>query len=186
MCRKRRGIKQVDLAAAMGADYTQSTLAHVERGSRGISLERLIGAAIELGVSLDYLAGLTDDPTPAPARSVRPFLAQAEALPEPRRTLALTQIARAEGRESPPMSPERLKLFDQERQFAEGVSYLLGLEQQLLDGMDTEIDRARSRLPDTRCPVARRNFGALGDAIRHLRDWSAAHHPFDPHDRRTR
>ena len=58
-------MKQVDLAAAMGADYTQSAIAHVEAGHRGLSFARAMDAARALGVSLDYLAGLTDDHRPA-------------------------------------------------------------------------------------------------------------------------
>ena len=61
-------MKQVDLAAAMGADYTQSAIAHVEAGHRGLSFARAMDAARALGVSLDWIAGLTDDPRPASQR----------------------------------------------------------------------------------------------------------------------
>lgn len=101
-----------------------------------------------------------------------PFASQAEALPEPRRTVALQQIARAEGRAGPPMSPERLALLRQEKQFAEAVSYLLGVERHLLGGLDAEIARARERLAESRCPVAARQKTVLGDIVRSLRDWA--------------
>ena len=63
--RRSLGMQQVDLAAAMGSDYDRSTLAHVETGRRGISVERIIDCALALGVSSDWLLGLTEDPTPA-------------------------------------------------------------------------------------------------------------------------
>ena len=61
-------MKQVDLAAAMG-DYTQSAIAHVEAGHKGLSFARAMDAARALNVSLDWIAGLTDDPSPADRRS---------------------------------------------------------------------------------------------------------------------
>ena len=69
--RKSLGMKQVDLAAAMGTDYAQSTVAHVETGRSGISIERAADCARVLRVSLDWLCGLTDDPTPAAELSRR-------------------------------------------------------------------------------------------------------------------
>ena len=69
--RKSVGLKQVDLAAAMGVEYTQSTISHIETGRRGISVERIIDCASALGVSSDWLLGLTEDPTPADELSRR-------------------------------------------------------------------------------------------------------------------
>ena len=63
--RTRAGLRQVDLAAAMGVDYSQSMVSHVEAGRKILRLDRATTAARELNVSLDYLAGLTDTPEPA-------------------------------------------------------------------------------------------------------------------------
>ena len=67
--RKRAGLRQVELAVEMGEDYTQSMVSHVESGRRTPQLDRAARAAQALKVSLDYLAGLTDDPTPATERT---------------------------------------------------------------------------------------------------------------------
>ena len=56
----------------MGADYTQSAISQIENGRTGISVERLVDCARALGVSLDYLCGLTDEPTPTREVSDRP------------------------------------------------------------------------------------------------------------------
>ena len=61
-------MRQVELAAALGKRYDQSVIAHVERGDIALSYDGLVNAARTLGVSIDYLAGLTDDPTPAAER----------------------------------------------------------------------------------------------------------------------
>ena len=58
------GLTQVDLAVAMGDRYTSSMISQVESGLRSMRFDGAVNAASELGVSLDYLAGLTDDPTP--------------------------------------------------------------------------------------------------------------------------
>ena len=70
--RKKAGLFQVELAAAMGAKYDQKMVSHVERGRSGLRSEGLAAAATELGVSTDWLLGLTDDPTPAPRRESDP------------------------------------------------------------------------------------------------------------------
>ena len=62
------GLSQAELATALG-DHVQSMVAHVEAGRRGLRYDALVKAARELGVSLDYLVGLTDDPTPAVQRT---------------------------------------------------------------------------------------------------------------------
>ncbi len=69
--RERAGLKQVDLAVAIGDGYDQSMISHVEAGRKPIRFERATVAARELGVSLDYLAGLTDDPTPSAELAAR-------------------------------------------------------------------------------------------------------------------
>ena len=61
--RRRLGIKQADLAAAMGVN--QSMVSMIETGQHTPSFTRAAHAARVLRTSLDYLAGLTDDPRPA-------------------------------------------------------------------------------------------------------------------------
>ena len=56
---------QVDLAVAMGDRYDSGTVSRVEAGKSSLRLDGLANAARELGVSTDYLLGLTDEPTPA-------------------------------------------------------------------------------------------------------------------------
>ena len=67
--RKAAGLLQIDLAVALGDRYDQSVIAHVERGDITLRYDGLVRAAQELHVSLDYLAGLTDDPTPPEERA---------------------------------------------------------------------------------------------------------------------
>ena len=69
--RKRAGLYQVDLAAAMGDRYDQKAVSAVERGRNSLRLDGLVSAAEELDVSADWLLGLTDDPTPATRRGGR-------------------------------------------------------------------------------------------------------------------
>ena len=63
--RKKAGLDQVDLAVALGDRYDQPMISRVESGNRTLRLDGLVKAAQELKVSIDYLLGLTDDPTPA-------------------------------------------------------------------------------------------------------------------------
>ena len=70
--RKRVGLGQIELAVALGDRYDQAMISRVERGSRNLRLDGAVRAAEELGVSLDYLVGLTDDPTPAAQRNSDP------------------------------------------------------------------------------------------------------------------
>ena len=62
--RKAAGLLQVDLAVAMGDRYDPGTISRVEAGKSSLRLDGLARAARELGVSTDYLLGLTDDPMP--------------------------------------------------------------------------------------------------------------------------
>ena len=71
-CRKRSGLTQIELAVELGDRYSGSMISNVERNRSNLLLDGAIGAARVLGVSLDYLTGLTDDPTPAPERSSTP------------------------------------------------------------------------------------------------------------------
>ena len=63
--RKRAGLLQVQLAAALGDRYDAAMVSRVETGLKSMRLDGAVNAARELRVSLDYLAGLTDDPTPS-------------------------------------------------------------------------------------------------------------------------
>lgn len=63
--RKRVGMSQRQLAAAMGERYDQTMISHVETGRSGLVGDGLSRAAEVLGVSIDYLFGLTNDPRPA-------------------------------------------------------------------------------------------------------------------------
>ena len=67
--RKAAGMAQVELAAALGDRYDNTMISHVEHGRSSLLLDGAVRAAKELGVSLDYLTGLTDDPTPAAGRN---------------------------------------------------------------------------------------------------------------------
>ena len=60
--RKRAGLSQAQLAVAMGDRYNQTMISHVETGRSGLVSDGLRRAASVLGVSIDYLLGLTDDP----------------------------------------------------------------------------------------------------------------------------
>ncbi len=63
--RKRAGLTQVQLAVALGVRYDHTMISHAEAGRSSLLFDGATEAARELGVSLDYLAGLTDDPTPS-------------------------------------------------------------------------------------------------------------------------
>ena len=67
--RKRNGWSQARLASAIGKRYDRSMIAHVEAGRVKLQFDGLVKAALALDVSIDYLAGLTEDPTPADDRS---------------------------------------------------------------------------------------------------------------------
>ena len=62
-------MKQVDLAAAMGNGIDRSMISMIETGRLLPSFARATQAALALGVSMDWVAGLTDDPTPADQRT---------------------------------------------------------------------------------------------------------------------
>ena len=69
--RKQAGLTQVELAVELGDRYDRSMISIVEHGRSALLLDGAAKAARTLGVSLDYLVGLTDDPTPAAARSAK-------------------------------------------------------------------------------------------------------------------
>ena len=61
--RRLRKLSQLQLARSMG-DHHRQMISRVERGHSTMSASSLLAAARSLGVSVDYLYGLTDDPTP--------------------------------------------------------------------------------------------------------------------------
>ena len=64
LARKRAGMSQRQLATEMGERYDQTMISRVETGKSWFGRDALFNAAMALGVSIDYLFGLTDDPTP--------------------------------------------------------------------------------------------------------------------------
>ena len=50
---------------ALGYRYDQSMISHVEAGHSVLLLDGAVKSPRKLGVSLDYLVGLTEDPTPS-------------------------------------------------------------------------------------------------------------------------
>ena len=62
--RKKRGFSQVKMQMLTGID--QSDYSKIETGKRGMSFEQCKRIALALDTSMDYLAGLTDDPTTYP------------------------------------------------------------------------------------------------------------------------
>ena len=69
--RRELGLSQLQLAAAMGDRYNRQMISHVEHGRSALLFEGVIQAARVLGVSVDWLAGLTDDPRPASELAAR-------------------------------------------------------------------------------------------------------------------
>ncbi len=63
--RKRAGLTQFQLAIALGDRYDRTMIGHVEHNRSALLADGLMKAAETLNVSVDYLLGLTDDPTPA-------------------------------------------------------------------------------------------------------------------------
>ena len=64
--RERKGWKQKELAAETAIPIP--TLNRIERGQQSLFAERVRTLAEVLGVSTDYLLGVTETPTPAPQR----------------------------------------------------------------------------------------------------------------------
>ena len=63
--RKHAGLSQFQLAVKLGDRYDRSMIGHVEHNRSALLFDGAVNAARELDVSLDYLAGLTDNPTPS-------------------------------------------------------------------------------------------------------------------------
>ena len=64
--RKERGYSQIKMQMLTGID--QSDYSKIETGKRNMTFEQCRRIAAALETSMDYLAGLTDDPTPYPRR----------------------------------------------------------------------------------------------------------------------
>ncbi len=62
--RKAKGFSQVKMQLLTGID--QSDYSKIECGKRQLSFEQCKRVALALETSMDYLAGLTDDPAPYP------------------------------------------------------------------------------------------------------------------------
>ena len=62
--REAAGLGQIEVAVALERE-SGSMISMVERGVRSLSLDHAVMAARLLGVSVDYLVGLCDDPRPA-------------------------------------------------------------------------------------------------------------------------
>ena len=69
--RKRVRLTQVQLAVALGDRYDHTMISHVEAGRSALLFDGATKAARELNISLDYLAGLTDNPAPAAALAAK-------------------------------------------------------------------------------------------------------------------
>ncbi len=65
--RKERGFSQIKMQFLTGID--QSDYSKIETGKRNMSFEQCKHIALALDTSMDYLVGLTDDPTPYPRGS---------------------------------------------------------------------------------------------------------------------
>ena len=65
--RKERGFTQVKMQVLTGID--QSDYSKIESGKRYYTFEQCRKIALALNTSMDYLAGLTDDPTPYPRKN---------------------------------------------------------------------------------------------------------------------
>lgn len=64
--RKSKGYTQVKMQLLTGID--QSDYSKIENGKRYYTFEQCKRIALALETSMDYLAGLTDDPTPYPRK----------------------------------------------------------------------------------------------------------------------
>ena len=64
--RKSRGYTQIKMQMLTGID--QSDYSKIETGKQGMTFEQCRRIAAALETSMDYLAGLTDDPRPYPRK----------------------------------------------------------------------------------------------------------------------
>lgn len=68
--REDKDLKQCAIAGYLLCD--QSLYSKYERGERELPLRLAVRLAEYYGVSVDYLVGLTDDPTPYPRKRKQP------------------------------------------------------------------------------------------------------------------
>lgn len=73
-------MSQFQLAVELGKRYDRAMIGHVEHNRSALLFDGATRAAQTLGVSIDYLAGLTDDPTPAAGLAARAALADETAV----------------------------------------------------------------------------------------------------------
>ena len=66
LLRKERGYSQIKMQILTGID--QSDYSKIETGKRNMTFEQCRRIAMALETRMDYLAGLTDDPTPYPPK----------------------------------------------------------------------------------------------------------------------
>ena len=64
--RKALGYTQVKMQMLTGID--QSDYSKLENGKRNLTFDQCRAIALALNTSMDYLAGLTDDPRPYPRK----------------------------------------------------------------------------------------------------------------------
>ena len=64
--RKSKHLTQVQMQMLTGID--QSDYSKIETGKRNMTFEQCRRIAVALETSMDYLAGLTDDPRPYPPK----------------------------------------------------------------------------------------------------------------------
>ena len=67
--RKEKGYSQVKMQMLTGID--QSDYSKIETGKRNMTYEQCRRIALTLETSMDYLAGLTDDPAPYPRKEIQ-------------------------------------------------------------------------------------------------------------------
>ena len=64
--RKSKHLTQVQMQMLTGID--QSDYSKLENGKRNLTFDQCRAIALALNTSMDYLAGLTDDPRPYPRK----------------------------------------------------------------------------------------------------------------------
>ena len=77
----------MDLVVALGDRYDQTMISHVESGHSALLLDGAVKEARNLGVSLGYLVGLTDEPTASAELSMAEITPEIRQLPGARPVL---------------------------------------------------------------------------------------------------
>ena len=146
--RKNKGLTQMDLAVALGDRYTQSMISMVEKGHSLLLLDGATKAAEELEVSLDWLVGLSNDPTPPTSREGSPSDGETRSPPG----------------ERPALSEFSMKLGQARAYVVSGDS----MRPTLTDGSTLLVDGTRKDLqenPHLRVPDRRGTPRPAGDAV---------------------